>query len=154
QDIYQLVAGPYEVSATDANGCVATKSIMVNQPTEVILTTLSSSPTTCGGNDGSATVAVNGSTGPYGYIWSTGSNTTNSLGLSAGVYTVTVVDNNGCIYNADVSVNDVNAPIIVLDSITGTGCGNNLATIYIRPVNGTGPFTYLWSNGATTQNLV
>jgi PKD repeat protein len=152
QDIYQLVSGPYEVSVTDANGCVATRSIYVGQPPEVVLST-QSSPASCGSNNGSAGVAVSGTTGPYAYIWSNGGNTQIVNGLTSGIYTVTVVDNNGCIYNTDVAVNEANGPVIVLDSITGTGCGNNLASIYIHPVLGTAPFTYSWSTGATTQNL-
>lgn len=153
QDIYQLVSGPYEVSVTDANGCKSTKSIFVSEPPEVVLSS-QSTPASCGSNDGAAGVAVNGTTGPYAFIWSNGGNTQMINGLGSGIYTVTVVDNNGCIYNTDVAVNEANGPIIVLDSISGTGCGNNLANIYIHTVLGTGPFSYSWSNGATTQNLV
>ena len=153
QDVYQLVSGPYEVSVTDANGCVSTKSILVGQPPQVILSS-NSSPASCGGMDGAGGVAVSGSTGPYSYIWPNGGNTPVEYGLGAGIYNVIVVDNNGCIYNTDVSINEANGPIIVQDSVTGTGCGNNLASVYIHTVNGVGPFTYSWSNGATTQNLM
>jgi hypothetical protein len=153
QDVYQLVSGPYEVSVTDANGCVSTKSILVGEPPQVILSS-TSSPASCGGMDGSGGIAVSGSTGPYSYIWPNGGNTPTEYGLGAGIYNVIVVDNNGCIYNTDVSINEANGPIIVQDSVTGTGCGNNLASVFIHTVNGQGPFTYSWSNGATTQNLM
>jgi PKD repeat protein len=153
QDVYQLVAGPYEVIVTDVNGCVSTRSILVEEPPQVILSTITT-PASCGNNDGTGAVAVSGSTGPYGYIWPDGGNTPAEYSLGAGIYNVTVVDNNGCIYDTDVTINEVNGPLIVQDSITGTGCGSNLASIYIHPVNGTGPFTYSWSNGATTQDLL
>ncbi|MEW6468000.1 MAG: PKD domain-containing protein [Bacteroidota bacterium] len=153
QDINQLVAGPYEVEVTDANGCKSTKSVMVGQPPEVVLSTLSGLAT-CGNSDGSAGVAVGGTTGPYNYIWSNGATTQTIYGLQAGIYTVTVVDNNGCIYSQNVAVNNQNAPIIVVDSITGTGCSNSLASVYVRTINGANPLSYSWSNGATTQDLL
>jgi PKD repeat protein len=153
QDILQLKAGPYELEVTDVNGCKSTKSILVTQPPEVILS-MSSTSTTCSQTDGTATVSVNGSTSPYNYIWSNGDVNPTAYFLGLGIYTITVVDVKGCIYTNTVSVNESNSAVILVDSITGTGCGSNLASIYIRPVLGNSPYTYSWSTGATTQNLM
>ncbi|MCC7302184.1 MAG: PKD domain-containing protein [Bacteroidia bacterium] len=153
QDVNNLVAGPHEVIVTDVNGCVAARSIDVSQPPEVIVTVVTSDAD-CNMNNGVAIANVNGSTGPYNYVWSTSANTPSVNFLASGIYTVTVVDNNGCIYQAAAIINETNGPDVVLDSITGTGCLNNLSSVYIRVLNGTTPFTYLWSNGATTQDLL
>jgi PKD repeat protein len=153
QDVNNLVAGPHEVIVTDVNGCRATKSIMVDQPAEVILSVVTDKAT-CGSNDGNAQVNVNGSTGPYYYLWSNGGNNSYQTGLGFGVYTVTVVDNNGCIYTENAIVGELNGPNVVLDSISGTGCLNTTSNIYIRALGGAGPYSYAWSTGATTQNLL
>lgn len=150
EDVNQLEAGPHEVTVTDANGCISTKSILVEEPGEVIVTTISEN-SACGGNDGKASVAVSGSSAPYNYIWSNGGNGPLVTGLSAGIYDVVVIDANGCIFEESVSISegDLN---IVLDSITGTGCVGDLANIYVR-VFPNGTYSYDWSNGATTEDV-
>ncbi len=153
QDVNNLVAGPHEVIVTDVNGCVAARSIDVGQPPEVIVSVITSEAD-CGMNNGNAYANVNGSTGPYSFIWSNGYNTQGVNFLASGIYTVTVVDNNGCIYTNQAIINESNGPDVILDSITGTGCLNNLSSIYIRALNGTTPYSYLWSTGATTQDLL
>jgi PKD repeat protein len=154
EDVNHLVAGPHEVTVTDANGCSASKSINVTEPAEVVLS-MTVDNATCGGlADGAIYVNVSGSSAPYNYIWSTGSNLQQTTGVAAGVYNVTVVDANGCIYAQSAAVSEKNAPLIVIDSITGTGCTNNLSSIYISPIGGMSPYTYAWSNATTAQDLL
>lgn len=153
QDVNNLVAGPHEIIVTDVNGCVAARSINVMQPPEVIVSVVTTDAD-CNMNNGVAIANVNGSTGPYNYVWSNSANTPSVNFLASGVYTVTVVDNNGCIYQETAIINESNGPDVILDSISGTGCVNNLSSVYIRVLNGNAPYTYLWSNGATTQDLL
>jgi PKD repeat protein len=152
QNINNQVAGPKEITVTDANGCVASKSINVGESPPVYVSIVVQ-PATCGNADGSATAAVSGTTGPYNYIWSNNSNTAANTGIAPGSYSVTVVDNNGCLFNADATVSNLGGPFIYTDSITGTGCGASQSKIYIHAAAGTAPYTYSWSNGAVTQNL-
>jgi PKD repeat protein len=150
--INNQVAGPREVTVTDVNGCQASKSIHIGESSPVNVSIIVKSAS-CGVADGSATAAVSGTTGPYNYIWSNNANTAANTGLSPGSYSVTVVDNNGCLFNADATVSNVNGPLVYTDSITGKGCGNALTAIYTHSVAGSSPYTYSWSNGATTSNL-
>jgi len=152
QNINNQVAGPKELTVTDANGCTSSKSILIGESPPVSVSIVVHSAT-CGVSDGSATAAVNGTTGPYSYIWSNSANTQVNAGIAPGNYTVTVVDNNGCLFYADATVSNVNGPYIYQDSILGTGCGNALTQIYTHAAGGTAPYTYSWSTGATTPAL-
>jgi PKD repeat protein len=80
QDINGLAAGPYEVFVTDATGCVATASISVGEPSGSIVS-FSKKNSNCGFNDGSATVFVSGSNGPYTFVWGNGSGSETINGL-------------------------------------------------------------------------
>lgn len=150
EDVNLLEAGPHEVIVTDANGCISTKSIYVNEPGEVVLTTLSNN-SDCGFSNGQAAIAVSGNTGPYSYLWSNGANGILATGLSAGIYDIIVVDANGCIFEESVTVSEGNMNII-LDSITGTGCTGDLASIYIK-VLPNGNYSYDWNTGQTTEDI-
>jgi PKD repeat protein len=152
EDINGLVAGPYEVIVTNGQGCVSVASINVSQPDEVTVS-FTSSLATCNLNNGSATAIVSGSTGPYVYIWSNGQNSAQATGLGAGFYTVSVIDNQSCLTTGTVGISETNAPGILLDSIVNQGCGEVGSAIYITPIGGSAPYTYLWSNGNTTQDL-
>ena len=93
-----LSAGVYTCTVTDANGCSATRSFTLTQP--VVLAAAASSQTNLacnGGTNGAATVLASGGTTPYTYSWSpSGGTSATASGLSAGVYTCTVTDANGC----------------------------------------------------------
>ncbi|MBK9255211.1 MAG: carboxypeptidase regulatory-like domain-containing protein [Saprospiraceae bacterium] len=91
------MSGNYSITVTDSKGCTATANInaIVNP-----LPTLSASiteVTVFNGNNGAIDLTVSGGASPYSYIWNNGATTQDLSGLSAGLYTVTVTDNKGCI---------------------------------------------------------
>ncbi len=153
EDINQLVAGPYEVTVSDANGCKANKSITVHQPPDFNISYVSY-PSACGGSSGVVQTSVSGTTGPYNYLWSNGYNTPSVSGLGVGIYTVTVVDSKGCLKDKIVSVNESGAPIIILDSVSVLNCGSGGgASVYVSTYLGNSPYTYNWSNGMHTEDM-
>jgi PKD repeat protein len=153
EDINQLVAGPYEVIVTDANGCHATKSVLVDQPDDFTISYVSY-PSVCGFGTGAIQTSVQGSTGPYNYLWSNGYTGASLSGLSVGIYTLTVVDSKGCLKDKITSVNEQTAPIVVLDSVSALDCNiSNGANVYVSTYLGTAPYMYNWNNAATTQDL-
>jgi hypothetical protein len=99
-----LSAGTYDVQITDANGCITSGSYDITEPTSIDLNPLTSSD--FGNNDGSIDLNVVGGTPGYTYTWSNGETTEDLSNLSAGTYTVTVTDNNGC--SAEVSTEVLN----------------------------------------------
>lgn len=96
EDRTGLVAGNYTVTVTDANGCTATLSRTITQPTALNLSTIITQVTCVGGTDGAIDLTVTGSTAPYTYNWGGGITTQDRTGLGAGTYTVIVTDANGC----------------------------------------------------------
>ncbi|PCJ86558.1 MAG: hypothetical protein COA57_05985 [Flavobacteriales bacterium] len=147
EDISGLVAGPYEVSITDASGCVATKSIPVIQP-DVLDLTLTEVNASCGSPDGSASVNVTGGTSPYSYLWSTAETSNTTTGLIWGIYTVTVTDANGCTKTANAAIAENGGAVVVVDSISPAGCGGS-GGIYITVTGNASPFIYQWTDIST-----
>ncbi|PCH66765.1 MAG: hypothetical protein COC01_07325 [Bacteroidetes bacterium] len=94
EDITSLTDGDYSIFVTDENGCVDSTSRGISQPDSLMLFLTTTSEIT--GGDGTANVSTSGGTTPYMYKWSINFCGTNPTGLDAGVYTVTVVDANGC----------------------------------------------------------
>jgi hypothetical protein len=95
-----IPAGGYNVTITDANGCVGHAYQSLN-PTTPISIGLSTTNATCiYANDGAILAVPTGGTAPYTYTWSNGNTTNNPTGLGAGNYYVSVTDVNGCTKNA------------------------------------------------------
>jgi len=153
EDINQLVAGPYEVSVTDANGCVATESITVSEPGTSSIS-FAKKNSDCGIDNGFATVFVAGSTGPYTFVWNTGSGSPTITGLSPGIYEINVIDGNGCLLTDEIIIDDIQGPKVFLDSISALDCGGAGSDIGIAVFGGAAPYNFNWSNGATTPGLV
>ncbi len=154
-----LLAGGYTVTVTDLNGCTSTASVTLTQPVPIRDSIVSMTNVGCnGGNGGSATIGVKGGKYPFTYSWSPNSNSTHfASGLSAGVYTVTVTDNAGCINMIAVTITQPSAIRDSLANITYPQCngGNGNATVGVK--GGTIPYTYTWTRGvsitATATNI-
>jgi gliding motility-associated-like protein len=87
----------HSVTLTDANGCTASASIIITEPTAIFLASSSTTPINChGGNNGTASISVLGGSAPYTYLWSNGQTSNTASGLIAGLYTVTATDASGC----------------------------------------------------------
>src|SRR6185312_2146393 len=110
-----------------------------------------------GGTNGSATAAATGGTSPYTYAWSTSPRqyTATATGLSAGTYTVGVVDANFSTATVSVTITQpgvLNDSILVLSNVHCNGGNNGLLSSHIT--GGTSPYTYLWSPiGSTSFNV-
>ena len=110
-----LPVGTYTVKITDATGCLDSLVVNITQlyPDLVIPNALVAAATCSGFPDGSATIIANGGNPPYKYS-TDGINFQNSnvLDLTAGSYTITVMDNNGCLQTKTVSIPFYN-PLVV-----------------------------------------
>lgn len=151
-----LSAGSYDVTVTDSDGCPSTITVVINEPAAIDLV-MSSNPSSCTVDDGSATVVASGGASGYNYSWSPAAGATATLSnIGAGSYTVTVTDANGCSEQASVNVSSVNGPIITLDSSTDASCfGETDGSATISVSGGTPVYTYSWSpsgGASTTEN--
>jgi gliding motility-associated-like protein len=145
-----LVAGCYNVTATDANGCTASASVTVNEPPPFHFTSVQDSVSCFGGSDGSATITVTGGTPGYTYNWTTnGTMAATANGLNANFHTVVITDANNC--QAVTLVQVLQPPALAIDSIPlkPISCfGSTNGSITVYPKGGTLPYTYLWSDPA------
>lgn len=153
EDITGLVAGSYSVTITDGSLCLQNQSFIITEP-DLLTDSTDVVDATCGSPNGSAAVYPYGGVGPYSYLWSTGGTQSTIFNVSAGVYTVTVTDFNGCSESSNVTINNVGGPVIAVDSVVNVKCfGAATGGIYISVSNGVGPYDYLWSDFSTGQDL-
>jgi gliding motility-associated-like protein len=141
-------AGPYTVTVTDGNGCTETASVTVNTVNGPDVVIASSNNVSCFGlSDGSATAIASNGTPGYTYSWSpSGGNNAVATGLSAGNYTIEVVDAAGCTAFATVTITQPQQ-IIITGVVTDAACGSLDGAITANAVGGTGPLTYVWQPG-------
>lgn len=104
----------------------------------------STNPTCAGSATGSATVVVAGTNGVPTYNWSNGAGTDVASNLTAGTYSVTVVDGAGCFGSATVTLTDPTA-ISISQTTTNVSCnGGANGMVSLSVSGGTGPYSYTW----------
>ncbi|MFM7766693.1 MAG: PKD domain-containing protein, partial [Bacteroidota bacterium] len=140
------IGGTYTVTVTDANGCIGSTSQLVTinaNPVPVI----TGNSAICDGT----TTSFNA--GNYAtYVWSDGSTAASISPGTAGVYTVTVTDLNGCVGSTSQSLTVYTLPTATIagNNIICYGENSDLNMIF----TGTAPFTYVWTNGITNSSPV
>jgi hypothetical protein len=152
EDIGGLTAGNYGVTVTDANGCNITDTYLITAPAIVDISMDSNTPISCNGQiDGAIAVSVSGGTSSYTYLWSNNATTQDISGLTAGTYTLTVTDTNGCSSTFQTTIDNPSA-ITINEDITQIRCnGQNNGAIGLTIVGGTFPYNYNWSNGGNRK---
>ncbi|MBS1619598.1 MAG: hypothetical protein JST76_13830, partial [Bacteroidetes bacterium] len=162
-----LLAGTYNYTDSDHNGCLVTGSVTITQPATGGMTlTMTETDATCSsGSTGSATATVSGGVSPYGFSWTGGYTQNDPLtstdnNLAPSTYTVTVTDANGCTAQGSTSVNAPPAITAQL-TVTNVSCyGGTDGAITVTSGGGTGAIGYTWSanagspgNSPTASNL-
>ncbi|MCW5518190.1 SprB repeat-containing protein, partial [Muriicola sp. Z0-33] len=156
EDISGLIAGTYTVTITDANGCETTDEATVGQPDAALSASAVGTDALCNGDaNGSIDLTVSGGTTAYSFIWSNGATTEDISGLTAGTYSVTITDANGCTTTASATVNEPAALMctVALDNGVSVNGGNDGAAT-VNPTGGTAGYSYVWDNGETTQQAI
>lgn len=152
--IANLAPGNYTVVITDANGCTAVQIVTVNAFNCALSAQLSATNVACfGGNNGTATVTLAGANDPVSFTWSTGANTAAVNNLTAGTYTVAILDGNNCPAQLNVVITEPSELLANATATHETASGANDGTASAAPVGGSGNFTYLWSNNQTTATI-
>ena len=151
--VTNLSAGSYNCTITDANGCTASQSITITQPTVLAATLSSQTNVSCfAGTNGAASILVSGGTTAYSYNWTpgnpTGDGTANVTGLTAGTWTCSITDANGCTASQTVTITQPNALVSTISSQTNVSCfagTNGAASILVS--GGTTAYSYNWTPG-------
>jgi hypothetical protein len=150
--ISNVAAATYQVTVTDAAGCSGTQVATVSQPTAISLF-VDALDAACTNGNGRITNTVSGGTAPYTYLWNTGATTLSLTNLSSGTYTLTVTDASGCTRVSTTTIN-LSAPPTVNLTPTNVGCvGANTGSVAAVVTGGTAPYSYAWSNNATSATI-
>jgi gliding motility-associated-like protein len=155
--ISNVPAGSYSVTVTGSNGCTGTASLSIpDNPVNFTIANTITPNTACNGSNGAISITVtpaNPPTGGYTYTWSNGNTGTTLTNLAPGSYTVTVSAGGNCTQTATFNVPDNAAPPSLSSSVVPAFCGLPEGSANITLSGGLPPFTYLWSNGMTTEDL-
>lgn len=167
EDLSSLQAGNYVLTVTDANNCMITKTIEINQPPGLFVNgdIIRVNPSSSGARDGSITVHIAGGTPSYRYEWRDSGNvlqssTTNVLSnIGSEKYSLTVIDANGCsLHIPDVDVYDPPILKVEIKQVNVILCnGDATGSLNARaeggtPFSGTKQYIYQWFD--TDENSV
>ena len=161
EDLTGLAAGTFSVTVTDSNSCTATDTVTITEP-DVLSATLASTHVTCNGA-GNGTITISGPAGGYGtyeYSIDGGASWQGSgsyTGLGPATFNILIRDsaNSACTSTLDDAL-VITQPTTLSASIAGTNLtcnANNSGTANLTVTGGTIPYTFLWSNTATTEDL-
>jgi gliding motility-associated-like protein len=148
-----LLAGTHTVTILDANSCSVTVTYAVQNngtPTASILTTTN---TTCFGNSTGGFTASGsaGSGAPYSYTLTAPYQTSSTgvfAGLPAGLYSVSVSDNAGCVATTTVTITEPAIVTLTATSVSVRCFGTSTGTINLFSGGGTGAYTYSLNGGS------
>lgn len=147
-------SGNYSCTVTDANGCVSTKTVSITQPNPLIINTNTISSVTCfGASNGQIATNISGGTPSYTINWIPALPATQTVtNLSPGMFTLSVIDLNGCTTNSIYTIVQPSS-LTVMSSNTVTACSgpNGSATINIG--GGTPAYSYSWAPTTQTTNV-
>ena len=128
---WEVSAGTYTYTVKDANGCEVSKEITISEPSKLSME-VSYTPILCNGGKSTVTVSANGGTAPY-----TG---TGSWEVSAGIYTYTVKDANGCEVSKEITISEP-SKLSMEVSYTPILCNGGKSTVTVSANGGTAPYT-------------
>ncbi|MBK8808132.1 MAG: hypothetical protein IPO21_16505 [Bacteroidales bacterium] len=148
------------ITITDANSCSVTDSITITEPALGLSLTATSVAASCFSSaDGSLSIVVSGGTLTswidYQYAWNTGATTASVNGLTAGTYTVTVTDQNGCTIDTSLVVTAPTELIASTVLIKNVSCNSGSdGSVSVSAIGGTPNYTYLWDDASASTTAM
>ena len=157
EDISGVPAGSYSVTVSDSTGCTIHASASVEQPAEALTGNIVSLTHVSehGESNGSITISGSGGRPPYSYSLDEGefqpSGTFGSL--SAGSYSIRVMDASSCIFIIPFVINQPDPLIISISGQTNVACfGENTGSVSVTATGGVSPYTYRLDTGPFQDN--
>jgi large repetitive protein len=157
--ISNLCPGVYTVTVLDNMGCSVVQTGTVGTTTQLNYTTTSTQPVACSGATGSLQITGLGGTPAYTFTWNptapgtvTSVSPTSTLtGIPAGVYSVTIMDANGCDTTIALTLSDPGSPTVTVtsQSVSCFGLTDGSATV---TATGNNPITVTWDGGTPSGN--
>ncbi|MCW5906779.1 MAG: gliding motility-associated C-terminal domain-containing protein [Chitinophagales bacterium] len=139
-----LIAGSYSLTVTDDSLCTATVSVVINQPTQIIISETVNPALCFDSAQGSIVMNVSQGTPGYTYTWQPNVSSTNTaVDLLAGNYVVTVTDNNNCTMSRTYTIQQPTQLTIAVAHTDALCNGSADGTVTVtQSSGGTPPYTY------------
>ena len=136
-------------------GCASVDSVIIEQDAMLPDPEVSFTDVSCNGlANGQATVTPAGGLAPFSFEWSNGDTTSIIENLLPGTYDVTVYDANNCQSTGQAIIEQPTILEVELTESSPTGCGGgDTGTATVEADGGTPGYSFLWSNGDTTQSI-
>ncbi len=158
--IQNILAGTYNISVTDSQGCLESQSITITEPAAPLNVSTLSTMVDCFGNQsGSIDASITGGTAPYSSVWINqnsqifASSAEDLSFVGIGNYLTIVTDSQGCV-DSSAAIITQPAALSISNSTLHVLCyGDNTGSVNANVSGGTLPYTYAWSNGALTEDL-
>lgn len=152
QDLTGIGGGMYTITVNDADSTVI-DSFFVYEPPVMNVNGTVTPPTNGTSNDGAVNLTVSGGIPDYTFAWSNSDTTEDISNLPIGLYTVTVTDSIGCMKVLTFDVDTIAALSLVLSPSAVTCINTDNGSVDLTVVGGAPPFTFAWSNSATTEDI-
>lgn len=154
-NVTALAAGNYTVTVKDINGCSSVKNITVAQAGSTLAATVTSVNASCGLANGSISLSTTGGSAPYTYLWNTGATTKDLTSLNAGTFSVTIKDALGCTFTQNnIVISQLPSTLTAAYAVINERCGGSNGSINLNVSGGNAPYTFLWNNGSTAEDLL
>jgi hypothetical protein len=151
--VNNLNAGNYQLTITDANGCVGFNNVTVNLIPDPTVSLTQNNLSCFGLSDGTVSSVISGGTGAYTYLWSNGSTDASQSNLNAGTYSLTVTDANNCQGVSSVIITEPAAISLSSSSIGASVAGAQDGSLDLTVFGGQAPYQFSWSNSANTEDI-
>ena len=154
QSIFNLVAGTYTLSVVDANNCEVIDVIVITESPQM-QNTFVLTPSACLLNNGVAQILTSGGMPPYVSSWTDINGIpVNPNSLAMGDYIVIVTDSIQCEMVDTITITGSSSlPSNTFSSVSVSCYGGNDGSITSVQSGGQAPYSYLWSNGSTSQSI-
>lgn len=153
--IYGLGAGQYGLTVVDGNGCIMDTlfELPLNQPMSA--SWITSDPACANMKTGQICLMVSGGQQPLQIQWNIGQTGSCATNLAAGNYTATVTDARGCkLFLPLISLNQPPPIRIELLNVENVVChGGTEGALDVQVSGGVPPYSFLWSNGASSEDI-
>ncbi|MEQ1745200.1 MAG: hypothetical protein ABMA02_07240 [Saprospiraceae bacterium] len=153
QSVVTGPAGPYSVTVLDNLGCAYVLQTTVGQPTELIGTALPQGTVCFGDSTGQVVLSAQGGVLPYIFQQNGQPVASPVANLPAGIYSFLLTDAHGCSKTVTATVLQPSAIALPLTATDAACFGSSTGIVDAAPAGGALPYTYLWSNGSTAQDL-
>jgi gliding motility-associated-like protein len=149
-------AGLYRVFVADANNCLDSAFVNLSQPDTLAFTFTPDSVSCFNGNDGSIWTNSTGGTGNYTYQWSnTALDTSNVFNLTAGIYTLTLTDDNNCVSIDSIEIEEPQPFVLTLSQHPPICHNGNNGWASVTTSGGVLPHSVVWNVvGAPTTDTI